>query len=85
MFCLQSTTSNAMNAAVMRPDSGTKHSTVSPALGCTLVNHSASMTKMEAAPVLPRLARLFHHLSSSMARPALSSMSRMTGMNLADE
>ncbi|CFD94367.1 Uncharacterised protein [Bordetella pertussis] len=43
------------------------------------------MMRMEAAPVLPRHARLLNQRSRAMARPALSIRSSTTGMNFSDE
>ena len=43
------------------------------------------MIMIEAAPVLPRQARLLYQRSRGIARPALCIRSSTTGMNFSDE
>ena len=65
------TTSNIMNATVKRPDSGTKHRMRCPGCSSRSRMKSASMMKIDAAPVLPRAVRLLYQRSRGIERPAL--------------
>ncbi len=79
------TTVNIMNETVKRPDSGTKHSTCAPSASSRSRMKSASMMKMEAAPVLPRRLRLLNQRLRGTCSPARRIRSSTTPENFSEE